>query len=284
MNTKNLSTLKIHKLTKAQYEREKAAGRLDNNAIYLTPEEDVTITSIGAAPAGYGTRVFDDFIPSEYKIDGVTYTSDFDNYVDGGIYGVVSDAQASSINNCPIDRAGRLEVDVSAAIDDSKNKNQYRRQTYETIDGDRVRRIIWSADNGASWTFKPWEWENPPMEEGVEYRTTEKYAEKYIEDNTVKYKYHPVYTRVINCGTTVSGQIAVEPFGGSGITPIRYEGFLTNGTVTAGYRTSLPLVSINESGSPWVAAHAYVSSDKVVVSTVPSYAGKTAYVQVWYVK
>lgn len=35
----DLSTLKIHRLTQAQYERELAAGRLDENALYLTPDE-----------------------------------------------------------------------------------------------------------------------------------------------------------------------------------------------------------------------------------------------------
>ena len=40
MITENLSTLKIHKLTKAQYERELEAGRIDENALYLTPDED----------------------------------------------------------------------------------------------------------------------------------------------------------------------------------------------------------------------------------------------------
>lgn len=39
MITENLSTLKIHKLTQAQYDRELAAGNLDENALYLTPEE-----------------------------------------------------------------------------------------------------------------------------------------------------------------------------------------------------------------------------------------------------
>lgn len=38
--TENLSTLKIHKLTQAQYDRELAAGRIDKNALYLTPDED----------------------------------------------------------------------------------------------------------------------------------------------------------------------------------------------------------------------------------------------------
>lgn len=45
MITENLSTLKIHKLTQEQYDRELAAGRLDENAIYLTPDEEVDLSS-----------------------------------------------------------------------------------------------------------------------------------------------------------------------------------------------------------------------------------------------
>ena len=41
MNTENLSTLKIHKLTQAQYDRELEAGRIDANALYLTPYEEI---------------------------------------------------------------------------------------------------------------------------------------------------------------------------------------------------------------------------------------------------
>ena len=39
MITNNISTLKIHKMTQAQYERELAAGNIDENALYLTPDE-----------------------------------------------------------------------------------------------------------------------------------------------------------------------------------------------------------------------------------------------------
>lgn len=39
MNTDNLSTLKIHKLTQTQYDRELEAGNIDASALYLTPEE-----------------------------------------------------------------------------------------------------------------------------------------------------------------------------------------------------------------------------------------------------
>lgn len=41
MNTENLSTFKIHKLTQAQYNRELEAGRIDENAMYLTPDDAV---------------------------------------------------------------------------------------------------------------------------------------------------------------------------------------------------------------------------------------------------
>ena len=43
MITENLSTLEINKLTKAQYERELAAGNINENALYLTPEEEMLI-------------------------------------------------------------------------------------------------------------------------------------------------------------------------------------------------------------------------------------------------
>lgn len=46
MITNNVSTLKIHKLTQEQYDRELAAGNLDENALYLTPDEDIESISI----------------------------------------------------------------------------------------------------------------------------------------------------------------------------------------------------------------------------------------------
>lgn len=40
MITKNLSTLKIHNLTQTQYERELAAKNVDEDALYLTPDDE----------------------------------------------------------------------------------------------------------------------------------------------------------------------------------------------------------------------------------------------------
>jgi hypothetical protein len=47
LNTENLSTLKIHKLSQSQYDRELEAGRIDENAFYLTPDEVTSIAQGG---------------------------------------------------------------------------------------------------------------------------------------------------------------------------------------------------------------------------------------------
>ena len=53
MNTENLSTLKINKLTQAQYDRELEAGRIDENALYLTPYEENPVMTIDEYPNCY---------------------------------------------------------------------------------------------------------------------------------------------------------------------------------------------------------------------------------------
>lgn len=40
MITTNLSTLKIHKLTQAQYDNAVSNGTIDENTLYLTPDEE----------------------------------------------------------------------------------------------------------------------------------------------------------------------------------------------------------------------------------------------------
>lgn len=44
--TENLSTLKIHVLTQAQYDRELDTGNINRNEIYLTPYEEINPTTI----------------------------------------------------------------------------------------------------------------------------------------------------------------------------------------------------------------------------------------------
>lgn len=57
MQTENLPTLKIHKLTQAQYDREKENGTLDEYALYLTPDEEIDLSSLMSStdPVGSGS-------------------------------------------------------------------------------------------------------------------------------------------------------------------------------------------------------------------------------------
>ena len=57
MITENLSTLKINKLTQAQYDRELAAGNIDPNALYLTPDEVVSIENGGTGATDGATAM-----------------------------------------------------------------------------------------------------------------------------------------------------------------------------------------------------------------------------------
>lgn len=81
MNTENLSTLKIHKLTQAQYDRELNAGNLDASAFYLTPDEEIDLATQNTS----GLLSAEDKIQLDYggtpivvatsSDDGVTYTA-----------------------------------------------------------------------------------------------------------------------------------------------------------------------------------------------------------------
>jgi hypothetical protein len=57
--TENLSTLKIHKLTQEQYDREREAGRLDANALYLTPDEEADLSGYIIAEDGESLLIGD---------------------------------------------------------------------------------------------------------------------------------------------------------------------------------------------------------------------------------
>ena len=45
MYTENLPTLRIHKLSQEQYDREAAAGNIEDFSLYLTPESDYVVAT-----------------------------------------------------------------------------------------------------------------------------------------------------------------------------------------------------------------------------------------------
>lgn len=100
------------------------------------------------------------------------------------------------ISNCNILRNGWYQVDASTAnipdvgltsgvlrIDEATGDLVYQ-SLYLYVPGKvhKMERVHFSG------TWYPWEWVNPPMSVGVEYRTVERYQGK------------PVYVKLVDCG------------------------------------------------------------------------------------
>lgn len=108
---------------------------------------------------------------------------------------------------------------------------------------------------------KEWEWENPPMVAGVEYRTTERWNGK------------AVYTKLINCGTGVDGsEYTLE----EGCKIIRFCGHIAQAVT--------PYPADGSLTGSW---SAYFSAwqNKIILHCGSSLSGTNdAYVAVWYYK
>ena len=87
MYTENLPTLRIHNLSQEQYDREAAAGNIENFSLYLTPEVD-SIIAESVTGAGWRYRKWASgiaecwisnymetlpYVMSESPIDGFSY-------------------------------------------------------------------------------------------------------------------------------------------------------------------------------------------------------------------
>lgn len=82
MNTENLSTLKIHKLSQAQYNRELAAGNIDETALYLTPDDGSDWSQNDETSSGYikNRTHYEQVIMEEIS---PTFSWEANSYIDG---------------------------------------------------------------------------------------------------------------------------------------------------------------------------------------------------------
>lgn len=139
------------------------------NGKALSSDVTLGLDDIGAAPAGYGLGAAPVELPS----------SDFNNVIKSGWYAYGnpnSYANAPSIGYCPLMVMNRADdTIVQVAVNGA---------------GKTVRRV---HVNGA---WSAWEWIDPPMAEGVEYRTTERYLN------------YPVYAKIIYAGD-IAGSTSV---------------------------------------------------------------------------
>lgn len=110
MITESLQTLKIHKLTQEQYDRELEAGRIDENALYLTPNDnDIYIQNdepLDAVEGSLWIDLDDDTIDSSGTTSGGITREELQNFIDSSLTleGKAADAKATgdainSLNN-----------------------------------------------------------------------------------------------------------------------------------------------------------------------------------------
>lgn len=114
-----------------------------------------------------------------------------------------------------------------------------------------------SADGGITW--EPWEWVNPPMLTGVEYRTTERWMGK------------PVYTKLFDFGASADGASIAHELNPSTI--VRY-------SAVAG---PIPLPHFNIV-DPEYQITISVGATNITMACGESRTGLQTYVQLWYVK
>ncbi len=107
--------------------------------------------------------------------------------------------------------------------------------------------------------FSPWEWVNPPIQPGVEYRTTERYLEK------------PVYVKLVDCGAGPNATEKRIAHNAANAIVIDFGGVMQYGSGG---------LSI-----PWIRASTLsVSSSEIVIATTANYSAYTAKVWIKYYK
>lgn len=105
-----------------------------------------------------------------------------------------------------------------------------------------------------------WEWVNPPMKEGVEYRTTE------------RYNGNPVYTKLVDCGNLPNTESKRVGHGASDVkNVIRITGTTSTGHSIPYYYTDGEILM-------------YANSTGIWITTTFDASARTAVAQIWYIK
>lgn len=112
-----------------------------------------------------------------------------------------------------------------------------------------------------------WEWFNPPLQLGVEYRTTERYNGK------------PVYTKLIDFGNLPNSSSKNVATAVPADKIISFDGIVTNGS---GTRYQFPIVG--SSGTAFARSYIVSGSGSIGVTTTTDASGYTAQFVVKYTK
>ena len=153
--------------------------------------------------------------------------------------------------NCPIKVQSTFSLEV---ISMGRDGQLLQRVTRCSEEGTVYERQYYSAE------WHEWECVNPPMEIGVEYKTTERYMGK------------PVYTKLIFCDTLPNTTYKLFPHGAAVKQAIRCVGQMSDGN-------SLPF-RFNATNYVEI----YAGPENIVIFAGNDKTNRSAYAQMWYVK
>ena len=141
---------------------------------------DYTASDVGASPEGYGLG---------YNYGGSVPGGDINNATKNGWYSLAgTELNAPTVDDGVQSVTGAMLFVQSSRSD--RSKVQWMTIGNAGFFGYTLRRYY----NPTSTEWSSWEWLNPPMQLGVEYRTTERFNGK------------PVYAKLVDCGApTVNG-------------------------------------------------------------------------------
>ena len=227
---------------------------------------EVTAAQVGARPDTWmpnalqvGARA-DDWLPTPAEIGAAP--------AGYGLGSPVKDIKASDLNTTTYNGWYRLAGDSLTVggytysdwhIHVSKYSNSNLVQEMYTLNGYKAIRQCYNG----TWYE---EWENPPMELGKEYRTTERYNGQ------------PVYVKRLDLGKLPSGGNKSTTYvAGNGGDVVRWEAFATSGS---GSVNTFPFFTAGGE----LRAKIYFTEWSVVVTAITDSSGNTGTATVWYTK
>ena len=210
------------------------AQQIDDAIARALPGGGIDTLLAGKAPAGYG-------------LGGIgKQVTDMNNAQESGFYSAIGSTNLPP--NVESVKYGSVLVLCSQA-------NRVTQVYFQDVTGGAgaiaVRRL-----NGNGWS--DWEFINPPMRVGIEYRTTERYLGE------------PVYVKLVNFGALPNATLKSIDHKIQDISvPFSIEGNITNGSRTA----------VGSSDIAWSC-----TSSKLMASTTTDMSTRNAYVKIKYTK
>ena len=212
--------------------------------------------NINSAPGGFG-------LGEEYA--KIVYDTDLNTLTKGGTY-YIGTGCANTPPNTVTDWStlhvipGRGCTQIYIPTNDAS-----RPETFKCW----IARIY----NNQTDTWGPWEWVNPPMALGAEYRTTERYLGK------------PVYTKVVNCGNLPDGTTAEVAHGIANVgIVVSAQAIASNGSGLFNGLVYLPSIYNGSLTDRWTVYLAGVDAQNIRIFCGGGLSGCPVYVTLKYTK